>query len=398
LGTLAVTRACAGTYPEIGGLLSDQLAILRRSVIHCLPQPKPGANLPPHAEPIQSEATPEGHGRRVGEPPRFSLLYYIYMYGDLASFNNATSVEYRLQTYFHEPLHYTGANNLADHNSVENIPYDQRHPCQRDCLDDRIVFLQTLCGFPTVATMDDIVDRLQRCPEAGKPPDGPGGCLWMLRHSEANARVAEQDPHFYGTLFSEEEAPLFCGRIISRTAPERLSRARRRTVSTRFKLTFVDVLDRQGRTLLTDAPTPAARYLAPLPARDRAALSANASMTRLGALCRGGSDGSIDPLRQSYDCPLGNGNPLYPLTRRLVEFNNLEARLNSESRRLLDALVANMDGRPAEPLDQIETEVRALYSELCPDPAGNEFYPRLCDNGRTVLLEDLAAVREALRP
>ncbi|MBI4669106.1 MAG: hypothetical protein HY747_07955 [Elusimicrobia bacterium] len=217
-------KACHEQYPELEGILKDVVTILRRSVFVCennrrtfqeLFQPTIGAR----TQPIHNAATPTRQGRTSGEHARGRHLYYISLRPSLEFLNSNAFPPERTLIYFHEPLHYTRVNNLIDHNTAALIEYSQKEPCKQNKFDDRITFLQTICGF--TGGTGDAQDLLQRMNTCGLE----NACVKPLTYTNSDEFDDPQVDDIFGNGFAQGDADYLCQKIHDKMAAEAQDRA-----------------------------------------------------------------------------------------------------------------------------------------------------------------------------
>ncbi|MBI4669068.1 MAG: hypothetical protein HY747_07755 [Elusimicrobia bacterium] len=413
--TFSQIKTCYEQYPEFEGLLKDVTSILRRSVVTC--QSKDSAHfaqnpgISAYACSIHGLNTPQSHGRSVGRHAGYEHFYYMVVPDSLPAFNAYSQIG-RTKLYFHESLHNTGANNLPHHNIVEFIDFDPNRPCQQNMFGDRIIFLETICGFH--AQIKDFTAISQRIAECGINP----ACVDILTDSPAESMRQGQLQYFYGHPFNENDAGLICQKIRDNLAAEIQNRSRLNMARHRIAVAS-GTISQEGRPMMRqdtrsdaqifldetmgnddafnlEAP---AYYLAALPPEDRALLASVSSLNDDLENCRVRADGMVFANSQSEGCPLSNTHELFEVTEKLVDFNNQEVALRNGSMDILSAVLAGINSPSGAAWDQLETKTEELYDQYCPSaPNIGEFFPNLCFNGKTMILEAINAAHLAVSP
>lgn len=133
-------------------------------------------------------------------------------------------------------------------------------------------------------------------------------------------------------------------------------------------------------------------YLAALSPEERARLASAPALESDLQSCRARKDSTIDVDDQPAGCPLSSSHELFPITEKLAGFNNQEALLCNGSKEILLALLKHLSGGATADLDELAARVERLYGEHCPAAMRpGEFYPPICENGRTIIMEALRA-------
>ena len=379
-------KACARRYPELSGLLQDTVSIMRRNIVTCVPKCGPLADRYGHGgyallyhNPFD---TPTLYGKATGRHASYMNLFYVTITDAFANQDSAR----RSMTLFHEALHFTATDNLVtdEHARIERIFYDKNRPCAENEFDDRIILLQSLCGFENKSTA--LYDRTSRC-----DPQDTGqwrGCVRTLTH------VEPPNPWFdatdyrrnYGDLLTIDEARNVCRRV--RDAAKTVSNVKASFSVAEAKVAKALEIVQQEKPKIGMAPyydwTPASRYLASLSKEEKIAIAAKPFDTRgcvidNNGLARG--DASI------LMCAFSPDNAHYPLTVKIVAAYNQDMRLFKVS----DAILTSLARHNAWPTDyslpaKLRRQTQEAYMTLCPSKP-DAYRPPLCHNGKTIILD-----------
>lgn len=384
---LQKTRACHENYPEVG-YLSEVVSVLRRSVIVCKnekhdPKDWITSNLA-YAEQFHYYDTPNRQGRTLFRSSHYKRLYYIVIPTNL-SYWLLSFPENRVSLLFHETLHFTGANNRFDHAGIQWKLFNESNPCQTNILDDRVVFITDACGFNEEYGHDQIRQRIQAC-------GIERGCMASLMNTDLYSDF-ENAQGYDGRPWKQQEARRFCQKLeVNLYQNQRPDTARfiNKRILPLYEMVLKDWSD-LGRS--TNFP---ARYLAALTPEERSFLVSYPNFERDLANCKDGGFGAFDPEKQPPECPLSFDHPLFPITGKLAEFSKLEAELRNSFWEIAHAMPdLTLTERPKTDLNKLKKETEKLFETYCPQkPNAGEFYPQLCFNGKTALLENLRLLEQ----
>ncbi len=414
-------RSCAVDHPQLEGLLSDVVAIIRRTVVGCTDWSKDPSFYKDRASAYAIRRKPRYDGpKRILEekgcyPTLFNKAYNFVLPGSIGDFlgngheDPGWGLEGRAEIIVHEALHFTGANSRLDHNEITRVGMDSNNPCRENFLDDKVELLVALCRIRSQRSAE-FFHRLKRCgiERACVQPmsraDRPGG--WFLP-SESAQEAADADRQFI-ELADPREARMLCSSVSKRfheiykedLVTPRLGKSYVAILTQVAVLTyavdfpyFLASLNEDERVqvagyadLRSQIVKTCGRFAAPPDAQDFdriKALSAGAALDPRSLNVLKAVEAAELPSR----CVLVAEDGLPQVGERLIGFHNQEQQLQAYARGILDELSASKQDREKE---AILEEIDFVFKGDCAE--GLDFRPILCANGVNILRATVEAV------
>ncbi|MBI4669824.1 MAG: hypothetical protein HY747_11725 [Elusimicrobia bacterium] len=399
-GSFQKIKACREHHPMLEGLLKDTVSILRRAIVVCRDSAEDSAikkGYGGYTTAFHNASTPDNYGKDAGQHAGWGKLFYIVIPDNLHAFTDNEDY-YRQKLYFHEALHYTGANNLILHNKIEKIPYKQDDPCAKNKLDDRIVFMEGVCGFNDYLAKE-ILHRMNRCDTQMTGEER--GCVKTMAGLGPASFFGS--PEKYGQVFNKQEAEILCLQIKQQIEKKLNPQTAIDPLMDKIIAINGEIIGKEPALSalaeggLRGIPP---HYLASLSPEEITAVNANDSFARDFQSCHLSPDGRLNPRHQDLPCPLADDHELFMIAWKFLAFNNMEANLYNGSIEITTSLywlIRNSE-ITTEKLDEFRIKTESLYSDNCPSgPQEGRFWPPLCENGKSMILGLINDVRQAIQ-